>query len=128
MKYLIDTHVLLWYLDGDTSLPKQIAQDLDDAEKIVVSIVSFWELTIKVSLKKLQLNKAMFFVQEAISADSRYDILNISFDHLNTLSTLRFHHQDPFDRLLIAQAIKENLPIVTADRQFINYPAKVVWK
>jgi PIN domain nuclease of toxin-antitoxin system len=128
MKCLIDTHVLLWYLEGDPTLPLRLADQLDDAEVIVVSIVSLWELTIKMSLQKIELNKSLEDIQKRLEGDKHFDVLNISFKHLHTLASLPHHHKDLFDRLLIAQAISEDIIIFSADDQFHAYPAHLVWK
>ena len=127
MEDLIDTHVLLWYLDGNIALPEKTADLLDSAKKIVVSTVSLWELTIKASLNKIELSNSLDQIQQELSNNKAFDILNISFVHLNTLSALPHHHRDPFDRLLIAQAISEKLAIVSADGHFNAYPVEVIW-
>jgi PIN domain nuclease of toxin-antitoxin system len=126
MRYLIDTHILIWYINGDKNLSdKQIHLIENPGNKLVISIVSFWELTVKLSLNKLRLDKDLRQIEEYI-LERDFEILNISFDHLNTLSELPHHHKDPFDRLLIAQAITENLTIISADQHFTAYPVPVI--
>lgn len=128
MEYLVDTHTLLWYLDGSPALPQKLAVTLDNSEKIVVSIVSLWEITIKSSLGKIELAFSLEQIRDKMSADRRFKMLDISFSHLITLNKLQHHHNDPFDRLLIAQGISENLAIVSADKHFAAYPIKVLWQ
>ena len=127
MEYLIDTHTLLWYLDGHPALPRNVAIALDKSDKIVVSIVSLWEITIKSSLGKIELSISLEEIYNSLSAGNKFSVLDISFDHLISLSKLNHYHNDPFDRLLIAQAISENLTIVSADRHFSAYPVGVLW-
>jgi PIN domain nuclease of toxin-antitoxin system len=127
MEYLIDTHILLWYLDGNIALPEEIANLLDSSKRIIVSTVSLWELTIKASLNKIELSNSLEQIQQELDSNRKFEILNISFAHLNTLSGLPHYHRDPFDRLLIAQAISENLAIISADRHFEAYPIEVIW-
>jgi PIN domain nuclease of toxin-antitoxin system len=127
MEYLIDTQILLWYLDGNIALPEEIANLLDSSKRIIVSTVSLWELTIKASLNKIELSNSLEQIQQELDSNRKFEILNISFAHLNTLSGLPHYHRDPFDRLLIAQAISENLTIISADRHFKAYPVQVTW-
>ena len=78
-------------------------------------------------MNKIELSFSLGEIRDKMSANQKFKMLDISFDHLNTLSTLPHIHGDPFDRLLIAQAITENLTIISADRHFDNYPVKVIW-
>ncbi|MFD1257412.1 type II toxin-antitoxin system VapC family toxin [Mucilaginibacter terrae] len=128
MQFLIDTHVLIWYLDGSEKLPDRIRNIINDTDNdIIVSIVSLWEVVIKTSKhKRLSIDITFADVYNHI-VDRDYLLLNVSLQHLNTLETLTLHHGDPFDRMLIAQALTEGLTIISADRQFDAYPANVSW-
>ncbi len=129
MRFLIDTHVLIWCLNGDSALPSKWVKILDIAENIpVVSIVSLLEISIKMSLKKLEITNTLEQIHTYITSNG-FEILSINLAHLNTLLTLPLphHHKDPFDRLLIAQAFTENLSIISADRHFGSYPVDVIW-
>jgi PIN domain nuclease of toxin-antitoxin system len=127
MQFLIDTHILIWYLDGNPILPVKIRESIDDENnKVTISIVSLWELAIKLNIKKIETTIKLLEI-EAYIAQREFKLLSISFKHLNALSTLPSHHRDPFDRLLIAQAIIENMAIITADRQFESYPINIIW-
>ena len=128
MQFLIDTHVLIWYLDGNYRLPDYIRKTIDNVDnKVFISIASLWELAIKLNLKKIDTTINLSTIEaDIIKRD--FTILNISFAHLNTLSFLQYHHGDPFDRLLIAQAITENLSIISADRHFAAYLAPLIWQ
>ena len=127
MKFLIDTHVLVWYLDGNKKL-RDKTRDLinDDDNVIIVSIASLWELAIKINLKKINTEINLPDVQAYI-LEREFTMLNIYFKHLNALTALPTHHGDPFDRLLIAQALTEDLTIISADEEFRAYPVSVVW-
>ena len=127
MGYLIDTHVLILYINGNKALPGKYIELIADPQNILyVSIASLWEITIKLSLKKLELNKN-FSEVEAYILSTDFKILDISFTHLNNLLKLPQHHGDPFDRLLIAQAITEGFTIISADRHFSTYDVSIIW-
>ena len=126
MRIIIDTHVLIWYLNGDESLPVEYISLMHNPQnKLVISIATLWELVVKLSLKKLDCSKNLEEI-EVYLLSKDYEILNISFSHLNILNSLPYHHKDPFDRLLIAQAISEQLPILSVDRYFKSYPINVI--
>ncbi|HEY8781987.1 MAG TPA: type II toxin-antitoxin system VapC family toxin [Mucilaginibacter sp.] len=127
MRFLIDTHVLIWYLDGNKRLPGKIRDLINDGDNlIVISIASLWEFAIKISLKKID-TKINLPDIEAYLIEREFNLLSISFKHLNALSALPTHHGDPFDRLLIAQALTEDLTIISADKEFQAYPVRVIW-
>ncbi|HEY5326344.1 MAG TPA: type II toxin-antitoxin system VapC family toxin [Mucilaginibacter sp.] len=127
MNFLIDTHVLLWYLEGNNSLPARIRTDINNSENnILISIVSFWELAIKLTSGKINTKITLSQIEEDIT-NREFEILHISFQHLEALMALPKVHGDPFDRLIIAQAISENLTIISADKQFKTYPVRVAW-
>lgn len=127
MYFLIDTHVLVWYLQGDKKLPARLRKIIDDeTSQIVISVASLWELAIKIASGKLDSDLTFPQIQSHI-LQSQYVISGISYTHLNTLMTLPNHHGDPFDRMLIAQAISENVAVISVDKQFKNYDVTVVW-
>jgi PIN domain nuclease of toxin-antitoxin system len=108
-------------------LPPKIRNQINDPNNIVlVSAASLWEFAIKMNLKKIDTKINLPQIQAHI-IEHEYGILGISFKHLNALSNLPHLHGDPFDRLLIAQAITEDLTIVSADKQFRVYPVNVIW-
>lgn len=126
MRYLIDTHVLLWYIKGDNRLKSKYIEIIDDADtEILVSSVSLWEIALKISIGKLELNTDYknfinFFTERDFS------ILDFDSEDLNTMINLPFHHQDPFDRLIIAQSITKNLSLISDDNKFKKYDAKLI--
>lgn len=128
MKYLLDTHTLLWFLQGDKKLSGKAQQLIDSPRNSkFLSIVSLWEIAVKVSLGKLVLDKPYERLFPEQLHFNRIQILNITVDSLIKLTTLPFHHRDPFDRLIIAQALVEDLPIIGADVAFDAYGISREW-
>ncbi len=127
MDNLLDTHSLLWYMEGDSSLSAK-AKSLIEKDNSVnyVSIVSIWEISIKISLGKLQAKTPFSSFAYYISYNG-FQILPVSFQDALVVSSLPFHHKDPFDRMLIAQAINNNLRIITKDNMFANYSVSLIW-
>lgn len=126
MRILIDTHILIWYFDGNDKLPDRYKYQLDNTENsIFVSIVSIWEIAIKINLGKLEVTKSLTEIQSYL-IKRNFKLLEVKFTHLNTLLTLPLHHKDPFDRLLIAQAITENLTLISADQHFQAYAVNLL--
>lgn len=128
MRVLIDTHVFLWWVEGDRALPAKARAALADQDnECLFSLVSAWELAIKAGLGKLKLAiPVRRYVTEHIAANG-FRMLDIRMPHIGRVELLPPHHGDPFDRLLIAQALEEKLPIVTADPVFRDYGVKRIW-
>ena len=126
MRYLIDTHVLLWYIQGDNRLKSKYIEIIDDSDtEILVSSVSLWEIALKISIGKLELNTDYKnFINFLTERD--FSILDFDSEDLNTMINLPFHHQDPFDRLIIAQSITKNLSLISDDNKFKKYDAKLI--
>ncbi|MDR1877991.1 MAG: type II toxin-antitoxin system VapC family toxin [Bacteroidales bacterium] len=128
MKLLIDTQSFIWFFEADNKLPLSVRTVMEDIDNsLVVSIVSFWEITIKVSLQKLTLSGNIeTLINNSIS--SGFEILPVNPAHLITLSGLDFFHKDPFDRMIIAQAISENISVISSDSVFKSYPVQWIWR
>jgi PIN domain nuclease of toxin-antitoxin system len=128
MRFLLDTQALLWVFSGDPRLGKRAARAvLEEQNELFLSLASYWEICIKVSLGKLRLKEGW---PELLDSEiDRLGIrrLGIRQRHLLALLDLPFHHRDPFDRLLIAQAKCESLSIITADRSFSSYGVSCVF-
>lgn len=121
MNYLIDTHILLWYITGDkrvTAYTQEIIEN--DSNSIFLSNASLWEISIKISIGKLKLKGSLNDLKNYLK-DKGIIILEFDFDDLETLLALPFHHQDPFDRLLIAQGKSKSLEIITNDPHVKKY-------
>jgi PIN domain nuclease of toxin-antitoxin system len=131
MRFLLDTHTIIWFIEGDLTL-SFYANDLikDSKNEIAVSTVSLFEMAIKIKLGKLNIDGGLAEFIKKIKAQ-RIDILSIKETHLNYYQNISLldTHKDPFDRLLIATAASENIPIITIDKQFINYSnlVQIIW-
>lgn len=123
MRVLLDTHVFLWWLSNDSHLSKKAKDIIRNPENIIfVSVASAWEMSIKITLKKLILSVSI----EECFTKSGFDVLPIKLVHIGNLHTLPYLHKDPFDRILVAQAQKEDLTLVTNDPQIIRYDVSVL--
>jgi PIN domain nuclease of toxin-antitoxin system len=127
MPNLLDTHTLIWFLSGDNALSEK-AKNLIQEDKAInfVSIASFWEMAIKISLNKLELKKPFEELSQQIEQNN-FNILPVSFTDTLIVSSLPFHHRDPFDRILVAQAITNKLRVISKDSHFALYKIEVVW-
>ena len=128
MKYLLDTHTLLWFLSGDEKLSGRARLLIDDpSNEKFLSIASLWEIAIKAGLGKIDLDKPFEQMFPERLDFNRIRILDITVNSLIKLTTLPFHHRDPFDRLIIAQELVENLPIISVDTDFDAYGIDREW-
>ena len=130
MKLLLDTHSFLWAAGRQQfALLPQATKDVleDGTNTLLLSVASIWELAIKASLGKLQLSESVADLVRFQQANSGIQLLPITLTHIELVETLPFHHKDPFDRLLIAQAQAENLTIVSIDAAFDPYGVKRLW-
>jgi PIN domain nuclease of toxin-antitoxin system len=128
MRFLLDTHTFIWFVMDNSSL-STAAKDLieDERNEKLLSIVSIWEMAIKHSVGKLSFAQPFqAFIEHQMQRNSM-SLLNLKILHVNILATLPLHHRDPFDRLLIAQSIVENLPIVGIDTAFDSYAVQRLW-
>jgi PIN domain nuclease of toxin-antitoxin system len=128
VRLLLDTHAFLWWLDGSRKLSRRARAAIGSGKnECFVSVASGWEIAIKVSLGTLRIEGTLDrFLPEQLAANG-FQALGIDLKHAAAVATLPFHHRDPFDRLLAAQALEENLRIVTADAVFARYGVTRVW-
>ncbi|RZJ91777.1 MAG: type II toxin-antitoxin system VapC family toxin [Hymenobacter sp.] len=127
MRLLLDTHAFLWFYSGDERLSFTGKALIDDpANECFLSIASIWEMGIKTSIGKLELRVDFAGLAEFMAAN-RIELLPISFEHIQRLQYLPFHHRDPFDRLLIAQAFSEGLTLLSRDTLFPQYGVAIQW-
>lgn len=127
MRVLIDTHALLWYLEGDYLLSVLAINTIESKEnEAFVSIASIWEIAIKVGLGKLELKRPFKNLQIDLE-QLDIKILPLAFSDTNIYLSLPLHHRDPFDRILIAQSIEHSLTLIGCDRQFNSYPVEILW-
>jgi PIN domain nuclease of toxin-antitoxin system len=126
MAILLDTHVFLWWGRNDTKLSKNARHEITRAE-CYLSLVSCWELAIKVGLNRIRFDRPVAqFLSEELPANA-IRLLPIEFRHAMRIAHLPFHHRDPFDRLFIAQALEERMAIVSADDRFDAYGVQRIW-
>ncbi|MCB0522220.1 MAG: type II toxin-antitoxin system VapC family toxin [Saprospiraceae bacterium] len=127
MDFLIDSHALIWYLNGDAQLSVNAHSTISNQNnRRWISPASIWEIAIKVNLGKLNLNRPLPDIQVSLSTDG-FLWLPIEFKHAIQAGNLPPHHRDPFDRMLIAQALAEGMAIVTKDPGFPIYGVKTLW-
>lgn len=127
MNYILDTHTIIWFLNGDDKLSDKSKEIIENQENVkFVSIASIWEIAIKISLDKFKFDKGFKKFLDMI-VNNGFDIIPITFDHAMTVSTLEFIHRDPFDRLIISQALTDNLTVITKDESFQKYNVKTTW-
>ena len=127
MAFLLDTHAFLWFVAGDKQLPESIkSKILNINESCYLSVASLWEITIKSQMGKLKLEISLQELFDYIDRN-RIEIIQITYDHLLTLSELPLHHSDPFDRIIVSQAVTENLTLLSKDRGLKKYKIKQQW-
>jgi PIN domain nuclease of toxin-antitoxin system len=128
MKLLLDTHTLLWFIAGSPDLSLSARNLIEDtSNEKFVSIVSIWETAIKVSISKMTLTAPfndLFPHQLQING---FELLPVKIEHTAVVTTLPFHHRDPFDRMLIAQAKQESMPLLSIDEVFDDYEVTRLW-
>jgi len=127
MKAILDTHAFLWALSGDARMSRHARDIFAGPADLSLSMASFWEIIIKVQSRKLNFPRPAGPYVLSKLAENRIECLPVTIDHLLALEGLPMHHRDPFDRILIAQSLEENLPIVTSDPWFSQYPVEVIW-
>ena len=127
MNNLIDTHALIWFLNGDNDLSENAREAIEHNDAInFISIASLWEIAIKISLGKLELETPFSKISDQI-ANNGFQILPITFDDTLILSSLPFHHKDPFDRIIISQSLNNSLTIISKDNYFTAYQVALKW-
>lgn len=127
MDLLLDTHSLIWFLNGDDKLSEKAKSAIEEpSNSKIVSIASIWEIAIKISIDRFRFPKGFKYFLDMVE-DNGFEILPITFEHAVKLSTLEFIHRDPFDRLLIAQSMADSLTIVTKDDYIKQYQIHTIW-
>ncbi len=127
MTFLLDTHTFLWFINDSPQLSVDAKNLLEADVDLLLSVASLWEIAIKVSIGKLMLPDTYDkFIPQQVTLNN-IEILPISMAHLAAVAVLPLHHRDPFDRLLTAQAMVEQVSIVSADVMFDSYPVSRMW-
>ena len=128
MMMMLDTHTLLWMVDGSSQLSARAAREISDARNVKhVSKASLWEIAIKVSTGKLTLPKPLAELIAELRRTGAIQFLDLADAHLVKVSQLPFHHRDPFDRLLVAQALTEGMIVLGDDAAFDTYGVTRIW-
>jgi PIN domain nuclease of toxin-antitoxin system len=128
VRLLLDTHTFLWFIGGSDSLSNTARHSIEDpSNQPFLSMASLWEMAIKISIGRLELSCPFAELIPQQMSLNGIELLDIRIEHVTTVARLPFHHRDPFDRLLIAQALVEEMPIVGADRAFDAYAMTRVW-
>lgn len=124
MKFLIDTHVFIWYVTNNDKLSSTALEVINNGgNEALLSVASIWEMAIKYSIGKLNFESSFeLFISKQLAVNN-FGVLDIKIEHLNVVADLPLHHRDPFDRLIIAQATVEKIPIVGIDGAFDSYSA-----
>ena len=124
MRLLIDSHTLVWWLEASSRLGIAARDAIGDREtEVLVSVAALWELTLKSASRKLTLPADL----ETMVHGEGFSVLSITFDHLRRFGALPQHHRDPFDRMMIAQALVEAIPLASVDQVFRSYGVPIVW-
>jgi len=126
MTILLDTHTLIWFLDNDPQLPIKTRTIIETTPTVFVSIVSLWEIAIKANIGKLSLSFPFNTIEPTLNSQGITQ-LPISFNDLEIYLNLPLHHRDPFDRILIAQAMNHNLTFISKDTQLTPYKIQCQW-
>ena len=128
MRVLLDTCAFLWFIGGSERLSRPARDLMEDFDnRLYLSLASLWEIAIKITIGKLELAQPFDpLIPQQIEVH-QIRLLQIHPDHLSRLLDLPLHHRDPFDRLIIAQAICERLPIISCDRAYPAYPVELIW-
>lgn len=128
MRLLLDTHTFLWFIDGNEKLNSYARQLIEEfTNECFLSVASLWEMSIKNSLGKLNLPLPFTKLISKHVYGNAIKLLHIAPEHLDVLRTLSFYHKDPFDRLIIAQSLSENIPILSQERAFDDYMIRRFW-
>ncbi len=128
MKLLLDTHSFLRFIAGDRQLSEKAQNLIEDSNNdVFISIAGLWEIAIKASIGKLTLVKPFDeLIPEQLQINA-IEVVNVTLDDLSTVAKLPFHHRDPFDRLMIAQAITRCIPVVSIDSELPQYNIDIIW-
>lgn len=118
MRYLLDTHVFIWAMEGNKRLPGEIKNQISDPQnKVLISVATFWEIVIKRKLNKIKIG----FNLESSTREAGIEVIPIQIAHVLYTEKLPLQHKDLFDRMLVAQAKVENLTLITSDEKILNY-------
>ncbi len=128
MNLLLDSHIFIWWREEPAKLsPKAFSEISDANNNIFISVVTIWELQIKIALNRLTIKGGLENAVKDEQQNNGFQILPVNLSHALNIENLPPHHSDPFDRLLISQAIVENMTLVSADKEFGKYQVNLLW-
>ncbi len=128
MILILDTHAFLWWASGSPKLSKMARSAIEDTDNTVyLSVASVWEIVIKVNTDKLKLDESLETMVATHCEKSGFQLLPIDLSHVYQLQSLPNHHRDPFDRILVAQALTEGAMLITVDPLVTQYPVPILW-
>ncbi len=128
MDILLDTQALLWALSDDRRLSNRSREAwLDPTNSLFFSMAGYWEIALKINIGKLELAPDWNRIIENEMRRNNIRFLPVCAEHCNCVATLPLHHRDPFDRMMIAQALIESMTVMSADRQFSQYEIDIIW-
>ena len=122
----MDNHAFIWYSENDPKFPESIKIDIENADRVYLSIASLWEIAIKLSIGKLSLRSNYESIETSLEP-AGIELLPISFANTVRVMNLPLHHRDPFDRILIAQSINHSLTLISCDAAFAAYSIQIKW-
>lgn len=128
MRFLLDTHTFLWFIGGDHRISDKAKTAIADFDNdVFLSVASLWEIAVKINIGKLKLPRPFGdLIPEQLKQEA-VEVLPAAVPHLTRYVDLPLHHRDPFDRLIIAQAQVETMPIIGADKTFESYDVDLLW-
>ena len=128
MRVLLDTHTFLWMESAPTALSSAAIVLINDpTNELLLSHISLWEIQIKETLGKLTATKALNARVQLAQSKANLSLLPLYLEHIYAVRSLPLHHRDPFDRMLIAQAVHEQLPLISHDSRMSSYPVRLIW-
>jgi PIN domain nuclease of toxin-antitoxin system len=127
MAFIIDTQAFIWHATGDSKLSRRARQIIESDEVCLISAASIWEMAIKYNLGNLVITEPFADLINGQISSYEYTVYPIELRHIFLISSLERHHKDPFDRLIIAQSIVDNIPVVSIDSIFDDYSVKRIW-
>lgn len=128
MRILLDTHAIVWWATGDRRMSRKARVTIADPDtEVFISIASAWEIQIKATLEKLTLNESVDALYRSLIIDQGFRMIGIELSDIARLSTLPSHHRDPFDRMLVAQALRGSFTLVTKNGVVSSYGTPTLW-
>jgi PIN domain nuclease of toxin-antitoxin system len=128
MRILLDTHAMVWWATGDKRLSRRARVAIADPNtEVFISIASAWEIQIKATLQKITLNESVDALYRSLIIDQDFRMIGVELKDIEHLSKLPRHHRDPFDRMLVAQALRGDLTLVTKNRVVSSYGTPTLW-